>query len=61
MNCYGLPENERAYYRLAHRHRTVLNRLPYNQNGQMQDGCAPALGRNAARLDEPGPPVRPLA
>ena len=27
MNCYGLPENERAYYRLAHRHRTVLNRL----------------------------------
>ncbi len=41
MNCYGLPENERAYYRLAHRHRTVLNRLPYNQNGQIQDGCAP--------------------
>ena len=41
MNCYGLPENERAYYRLAHRHRTVLNRLPYNQNGHMQDGCAP--------------------
>src|SRR5262249_39616466 len=27
MNCYGLPENERAYYALAHRHRTVLNRL----------------------------------
>jgi hypothetical protein len=41
MNCYGLPENERAYYRLAHRHRTVLNRLPYNQNGRIQDGCAP--------------------
>ncbi len=41
MNCYGLPDNERDYYRLAHRHRTVLNRLPYNQNGQMQDGCAP--------------------
>ncbi len=40
MNCYGLPENERDYYRLAHRHRTVLNRLPYNQNGRMQDGCA---------------------
>ncbi len=43
MNCYGLPENERDYYRLAHRHRTVLNRLPYNQNGHMQDGCAPGL------------------
>jgi hypothetical protein len=41
MNCYGLPENERDYYRLAHRHRTFLNRLPYNQNGAIQDGCAP--------------------
>ena len=49
MNCYGLPENERAYYRLAHRHRTVLNRLPYNQNGQMQDGCAPLW--DGTRLD----------
>jgi hypothetical protein len=41
MNCYGLPENERDFYRLAHRHRTFLNRLPYNQNGTIQDGCAP--------------------
>jgi hypothetical protein len=41
LNCYGLPENERDFYRLAHRHRTFLNRLPYNQNGAMQDGCAP--------------------
>jgi hypothetical protein len=41
MNCYGLPESERAYYRLAHRHRTVLNRLPYTQNGRVQDGAAP--------------------
>ncbi len=41
MNCYGLPENERDFYRLAHRHRTFLNRLPYNQNGAMQEGCAP--------------------
>ncbi len=41
MNCYGLPENEREYYRLAHRHRTVLNRVPYSQSGQMHDGCAP--------------------
>ena len=41
MNCYGLPENERDYYRLAHRHRTVLNRVPYNQRGEMADGCAP--------------------
>ncbi|HUT88481.1 MAG TPA: DNRLRE domain-containing protein, partial [Thermoguttaceae bacterium] len=42
MNCYGLPENERDYYRLAHSHRTVLNRLPYSQRGTVADGCAPA-------------------
>jgi hypothetical protein len=42
MNCYGLPANERDYYRLAHEHRTVLNRLPYSQRGEVHDGCAPA-------------------
>jgi len=42
MNCYGLPDNERAFYRLAHRHRTVLNRVPYSHNGKVADGCAPA-------------------
>ena len=41
MNCYGLPANEREYYRLAHRHRTVLNRVPYSQSGNVHDGCAP--------------------
>ncbi len=41
MNCYGLPEGERAYYRLAHRHRTLLNRVPYSQGGQINDDCAP--------------------
>lgn len=41
MNCYGLPTNEGAYYRLAQVHRTVLNRLPYSQRGTMADGCAP--------------------
>ncbi len=41
MNCYGLPENELDYYQLAHRHRTVLNRLPYYHNGRIADGCAP--------------------
>jgi len=41
MNCYGLPANERDYYRLAHRHRTVLNRVPYLQNGRVEDGCVP--------------------
>jgi hypothetical protein len=41
MNCYGLPENEREFYRLAHRHRTFLNRLPYHQDGAIEPGCAP--------------------
>src|SRR5262249_35429445 len=39
MNCYGLPDNERDYYRLAHRHRTVINRVPYYQNGVVAEGC----------------------
>jgi hypothetical protein len=51
MNCYGLPDNERDYYRLAHRHRTVLNRVPYNQNGRMQDGCAPRWDNLRLSLD----------
>jgi len=51
MNCYGLPENERDYYRLAHRHRTVLNRVPYNQRGEMEDGCAPRWDQRRLELD----------
>src|SRR5262249_41572580 len=49
MNCYGLPANERAYYRLAHRHRTFLNRVPYSHSGAVHDGCAP--GWDGAKLD----------
>jgi len=51
MNCYGLPENERDYYRLAHGHRTVLNRVPYNQNGRMQEGCAPRWEKDQLDFD----------
>jgi hypothetical protein len=45
MNCYSLPEPpaERAYYRLAHEHRTCLNRLGYNWRGQVSAGHAPQL------------------
>ncbi len=46
MNCYGLPKNERDYYRLAHAHRVVLNRVPYHQNGEVDDGCAPVWDGN---------------
>ncbi len=49
MNCYGLPANEGDYYRLAHRHRTVLNRVPYGQQGKVAAGCAPAW--DGKRLD----------
>jgi hypothetical protein len=49
MNCYGLPAKERDYYRLAHRHRTVLNRVPYSQSGSVADGCAPVW--DGERLD----------
>ena len=42
MNCYSLPGNERDYYRLAHLHRTVLNRVPYSQSGNIDSGCAPS-------------------
>ncbi|GIW86074.1 MAG: hypothetical protein KatS3mg108_0398 [Isosphaeraceae bacterium] len=49
MNAYELPPNERDYYRLAHLHRVVLNRVPYYQNGRVADGCAPVW--DGRRLD----------
>ena len=52
MNCYDLPaDHERDYYRLAHRHRTVLNRVPYSQSGKVADGCAPAWDPERQTLD----------
>ncbi len=41
MNAYALPDDERAYYRLAHRHRTALNRVPYSQRGDVAPGLGP--------------------
>jgi hypothetical protein len=49
MNCYDLPANERDFYRLAHLHRTYLNRVPYYQRGTIADGCAPTW--DGRRLD----------
>lgn len=43
MNCYGLPGHEREYYRLAHEHRTVLNRLPYGWTGRVDRKTAPVI------------------
>jgi hypothetical protein len=41
MNCYGLPENDLDYYRLGQRHRVVLNRVPYNQRGELAQHVSP--------------------
>ncbi len=43
MNCYDLPANDRDYYRLANRHRAVLNRVPYYQNGRVAEGFTPTI------------------
>jgi hypothetical protein len=49
MNCYGLPANERDYYRLAQVHRVALNKVPYHHRGEVDEGCAP--GWDGKRLD----------
>lgn len=43
MNAYGQPaaEQELSYYRMAHEHRTCLNRLAYNWNGKVPAGQQP--------------------
>jgi hypothetical protein len=51
MNCYGLPAREGDYYRLAHRHRTVLNSVPYSQDGSVHSGWAPTW--DGRQLDWP--------
>lgn len=45
MNAYALPPppEELAWYRLAHEHRTCLNRLAYDWKGRVADGCAPKV------------------
>ena len=43
MNAYGSPEKSLEVYRLAHRHRTVWNRLPYSQSGQIKGNLAPTV------------------
>lgn len=43
MNCYGLPKRktEIHYYRMAHKHRTCLNRLTYGWNGRINPRFSP--------------------
>jgi len=55
MNAYGLPNQPRDYYRLAHEHRLVLNQLPYGWTGKV-DEPAPKIGGDGrwdwAKFDE---------
>jgi len=51
MNCYGLPENERDYYRMAQLHRTYINRVPYSHRGTVNDGCAPRWNAKTQTFD----------
>lgn len=49
MNAYSLPPaQEIAYYRLAHAHRSCLNRLPYSWRGTVDTGCAPATAADGS-------------
>lgn len=43
MNGYGLPADERGYYRVGHLHRTVVNIVPYSQRGDLTPGWSPTL------------------
>ncbi len=43
MNCYGLPENEIAYFQLCHEHRTTLNRLRYGWTGKVNSEAVPKI------------------
>ncbi len=52
MNSYGLPPppGDLDYYRLAHRHRTCLNMVPYSWRGEVFRGYRPGTpGRDAWR------------
>lgn len=52
MNAYGLPgDQDLAWYRLAHEHRTCLNVLRYNWRGQVHDGCAPLTRESKNAMD----------
>lgn len=53
MNVYGLGggESELDFYRLAQLHRTCLNRLPYNWQGNVQPGGAPTGNINHFNWD----------
>lgn len=49
MNAYSVGNQERSLYRLAHRHRTIFNSVPYSQRGEVVPGWGP--GWNGLHLD----------
>ncbi|MFO0925744.1 MAG: hypothetical protein U0736_01745 [Gemmataceae bacterium] len=60
MNGYGLPADERGYYRLGHRHRTVVNIVPYSQRRRPDRRLGAAAGGRRAALGRVRPAVRPV-
>ncbi|MBL8816046.1 MAG: DUF4091 domain-containing protein [Planctomyces sp.] len=42
MNCYGVPERELDYMKLAHHHRLTLNHLRYGWSGKTETNAVPA-------------------
>lgn len=42
MNCYGVPEHELDYMKLAHHHRLTLNHLRYGWSGKTETNAVPA-------------------
>ena len=51
MNCYSLPTNERDFYRMAHIHRTYINRVPYSHRGTVDKDCAPVWNAESQTFD----------
>jgi hypothetical protein len=58
MNAYSLPDPpaERGWYRLAHEHRTCLNRLGYDWGGRPSAGCAPGIAATGSAASGSGAP-----
>ena len=46
MNCYGLPDDEVAYFQLCHEHRTTLNRLRYGWTGKANSEAVPKIRKD---------------
>lgn len=56
LNCYGGPGTAGTElwfdsFRIAHYHRSTINRVPYNQNGKTHEDYIPNLGEDGKVID----------